>query len=403
VSVGGKSDPFAANDNPEQVANGGRFWPIVAVCAGCGLAHVGTSTMPFQIGALIEGGGRSASEAGLFGLVQVGALASGMILISNWVDRIAPRKIAVAGCLLALLANSGLFMLAALPLQLFFAIFAGLGYGFVFAATVAGAAAEPEPDRIYAVANGGALLIVVGVMAALAPAQLQFGSLGVFAALAMLPLLASPFMLGFASCARPRELQLVAWRIPGSVGLLFTWAMFSTGTGGLYAFSERIGHSISLPTTQIALILSSGVFVGVSGTILAALLGGRIKRQHALIVGLVGSALACLLLGFANGPVTFAAGVFTYWVFYMFLYSYLLGTAAVLDPSGRLGTLGGGFERLGYALGAGAGGVLADHAGYSATGVLGFAGCMLGLFLGTPSLLRALQAKRNDFPARRIS
>jgi MFS family permease len=184
---------------------------------------------------------------------------------------------------------------------------------------------------------------------------------------------------------------------------LFAWATFSTGTGALYAFSERIGHGIQLPSTQIALVLSSGVFVGVLGTLLAALLGGRVNRRYALIAGLAGSGLACVLLGFANSLAAFVAGVFVYWIFYMFLYSYLLGTAAVLDPSGRLGTLGGGFERLGYALGAGAGGVLAEHAGYSATGVLGLTGCLLGLFLGTPSLFRALQAKRNDFPARRIS
>ncbi len=53
--------------------------------------------------------------------------------------------------------------------------------------------------------------------------------------------------------------------------------------------------------------------------------------------------------------------------------------------------MGGGMERLGYGTGAWIGGVLAEHAGYSVTGVLGFAGCALGLAVGFPSLFRALE------------
>ncbi|HVW69888.1 MAG TPA: MFS transporter [Steroidobacteraceae bacterium] len=370
---------------------------------GCGLAHVGTSTMPFQVGALVEGGHRRAGEAGLFGLFQVGALALSMIFISRWVDRLPPRTVALSGCSLVVLANVGLFVAHAFPLQMLFAIAAGLGYGFVFAATVASAAARAEPDRIYAIANGGALLIVVGVMTTLPSAQARFGTLGVFVALAALPVVCAPFMLGFDAGCRPQNIHLTAWRIPGAAGLLFAWAAFSAGTGALYAFSERIGSSIHLRPTQIAVVLSSGVFVGVIGTGLAALMGSKVNRPRALVLGLLGSGLACLLLGFATSLTLFAAGVCVYWVFYMFLYSYLLGTAAVLDPTGRVGTLGGGLERLGYACGAGAGGFLSEHASYSSTGLLGFGGCVLGLVVGLPTLLRALQAKRNHFSAARKS
>lgn len=380
-----------------------RLRAVLAVCAGCGLAHIGTSTMPFQIGALVDGSHRSAGEAGLFGFFQVGALALGMIVISGWVDRVPPRRIAVSGCLLALLANVGLYFAPDFLLQIVLAVAAGLGYGFVFAATVAGAATAAEPDRLYAIGNGGALLFVVAVMTALPAAQVRFGALGVFAALAVLPIVCAPLVLGFVTGRRSQDIQLAAWRIPGAVGLLFAWGTFSAGTGALYAFSERIGTSIHLPPAQIAVVLSSGVFVGILGTGVAALLGSRVNRPWALGLGLCGSGVACLLLGFAGNLTLFAAGVFVYWVFYMFLYSYLLGTAAVLDPTGRVGTLGGGLERLGYALGAGAGGVLAEHATYSATGVLGFGGCLLGLVAGCPSLFRALQAKRNDFPVARKS
>ena len=364
---------------------------VVAVCVGSGLAHVGTSTMPFQIGALVDGGGRSAAQTGLFGFLEVGALAASMILVSNWVDRVAPRTIAVAGCCLAAFANLGLHSTQALYGQLLLASVAGTGYGFVFAATVSGAAASREPDRIYAIGNGGALLIVVALMATLPRAAAQWGTLGIFIALAGLAVLCAPFLLGFNAARRTERPQLSAWRVHGAWGLLFAWAAFSTGTGALYAYSERIGRSIALPAAQIASVLSAGVFVGVLGTVCAAVLGRRLNRAWALSIGICGSGLSCLLLGFATHLVVFAAGVFVYWVFYMFLYSYLLGTAAVLDPTGKVGTLGGGLERLGYALGAGLGGVFAEHWGYASTGLLGFFGCVAAAAVGFPSLFRVLR------------
>lgn len=372
-----------------------QFLLVIAVCVGSGLAHTGTSTMPFQIGALMDGSHHSASEAGTFGFFEVGALALGMILISAWIDRIPPRRIAVTGCLLAALANAGLYFTSALPLQIALAATAGLGYGFVFAATVAGAAATSDPDRIYAIGNGGALLLVVSLMSVLPAAGSHLGALGIFVALAVLALLCSPFLLTFKVGKRTEETRLAAWRTPGAPGLLIAWAAFSTGTGALYAFSERLGTSISLTPVQISTVLSAGIFVGLIGTIAAALMGRRVNRPWALIVGMSGSGLSCLLLGFATNLVLYAAGIFAYWIFYMFLYSYLLGTAAVLDPAGRVGTLGGGLERLGYGVGAGIGGMLAEHTTYSMTGVLGFTGCLLGIALGFPSLFRALKTHCN--------
>lgn len=382
-----------------------RLVGVLGVCVGMGLAHVGTSAMPFQIGALMDGSHRSASEAGLFGFFQVGALAAGMILISATIDRMAPRRIAWLSCVLVAAAYTGLYYLQAFPLQIACAAVAGIGYGLVFAGTVAGAAAATNPDRLYAIGNGGALLIVVGLMTVLPAARAQLGPLGVFAALAALPVLCAPFFIGLDTGRRSQdtEIRLAVWRTPGAPGLLFTWMAFSLGTAALYAFSERIGVSIHLRSEQIALVLSAGVLVGLVGTGVAALLGARVNRARALLLALCGNGLSCLLLGFATNLVSFAAGVFAYWIFYMFVYSYLLGTAAVLDPTGRVGTLGGGLERLGYALGAGIGGILAEHATYSSTGVLGFCACLLGPAVGFPSLLRALESRRNDFQSARKS
>jgi MFS transporter, DHA1 family, inner membrane transport protein len=363
---------------------------LLAVCAGAGLAHIGTSAMPFQIGALMDGTHRSAAQAGIFGFIEVGALALGMILISTRADRLPTRLLGLIGCLTATVANIGLFTVASFPLQLLFAACAGLGYGTIFSATVAAAAATEMPDRIYAIANGGALLLIVAFMAAIPFGTARLGALGVFGSLALLVAGCSPFLLGLRRAGAPVRTRLSAWRTPGAAGLLFAWMMASFGTTALYAFTERIGKSIHIAQDEIAWVLSAGVFVGVAGTGAAAVLTGRIGRKLALEVGMIGSGLSCLIIGFGTSLFWFATGIFVYWIFYMFLYSYLLGTAAILDPSGRVVTLGGGLERLGYALGAAAGGVLAEHVSYSSTGVLGAVGCALGLMVGFPSLFRVL-------------
>jgi predicted MFS family arabinose efflux permease len=53
--------------------------------------------------------------------------------------------------------------------------------------------------------------------------------------------------------------------------------------------------------------------------------------------------------------------------------------------------LGGGLERLGYALGAGLGGVFSEQWGYASTGLLGFFGCLAAAALGFPSLFKVLR------------
>jgi len=374
------------------------FW-VIAVCVGSALSHVGTSTMPFQVGALMDGTGLSPSQAGFFGFCQVGALAAGMILISPWIDRIPPTMVATGSALLSASANAGLFLVHVYPAQLLFGVLAGLGFGFVFAATIASAAACEDADRLYAIGNGGALLLIMAIMAALPVIATHFGALGIFVGIAVLALACSLCFVGFRRAAHIERVPIAAWRTEGAPGLLFSWAAFSIGTGALYAFSERIGKGIHIEPEAIGVVLSAGVFVGVLGTAAAAFLGGRVHRQRALIGGMLGSGLSCLLLGYAPGLLVFAAGIFVYWICYMFLYSYLLGTAAQLDATGRVGTLGGGMERLGYGVGAWLGGVLAEHAGYAATGALGFAGCILGLVIGYPSLFRAL-ARRATASAR---
>ncbi len=376
-----------------------RQWALVAaVCVGSALAHAPSSLMPFQVGALMDGAGRSAEQAGRFGFIEVGALALGMILIAPWIDRLHARRVAFAGAALAAVANVGLFLADSFAAQLFAGATAGLGFGCVFAATISGAACSSQADRLYAIGNGGALLLIMGVMTTLPVVASRFGALGIFVGIAGLVVLCSLCFAGFGRSAAATVTRLAAWRTPGAPGLLFSWAAFSIGSGAVYAFSERIAHHAGIPAQTIGFVLSGGVFVGVAGTGVAAHYGDRIRRRHALTGGMLATAAACGVLGYSTGLATFAVGVGAYWLSTMFLYSYLLGSAARLDSTGRVGTLGGGVERLGYGVGAWAGGVVAQHFGYSSIGAMGVVACLLGLFVGFPSLFNVLEQTSSERP-----
>jgi MFS family permease len=170
------------------------------------------------------------------------------------------------------------------------------------------------------------------------------------------------------------------------------------GTGAVYSFSERIGRHIHLTSEAIGVVLSAGLFVGLAGTALAAVVADRVSRTRSLLLGMVGTGASCLILGYSENLVVFAAGIFLYMLFYMSLYCFFLGTAAHLDATGRVGALGGGMERLSYSVGVWIGGLFAQYISYSIIGLLGFLGCMLGLLLGFPSLFRALRL-RDEFVA----
>jgi predicted MFS family arabinose efflux permease len=88
----------------------------------------------------------------------------------------------------------------------------------------------------------------------------------------------------------------------------------------------------------------------------------------------------------------FATAAVLYWIFTMFVYILLLGTAALLDPTGRLGTFGTGCERLAFAIGAPLGGLMVDYGSYVWVGVAAAIACSVIAPAFLPGLARALAA-----------
>lgn len=360
-------------------------WSVmIAASLASGAAHLGTSTMPFQVGALMDAAGYSASLAGLYGFFVVASLALVMLAISPIIHRIRPELLAVAGGVLGAIAHAGIYLLSPGTGLLFaLAVVAGIAYGLIFAGMVAASAVYRNAERLYGVANAGALVFLVAVMQAFPYATRLFGPYGPFLFIAMMLLIPCPAFLLLKVAGKSASAPHLAANpkpegvAPGAYALLATWAAFSLGTGALWSFAERIGHALKLDAETVSLVLSASTFCGIAGTGIAAAFAGKIPRVGALVFGMITSGLSCAMVGLADNLVVYGLGVLAYWVFYMFLYSSMLGVAAVMDPSGRVGTAGGGFERLAFAIGAPLGGLVVDYLSYAWLGVLACASCLL--------------------------
>lgn len=367
---------------------------ITAVVLGLGIAHLGTSTMPFQVGALMDGRGLSGSEAGIFGFCEVGALASVMVLLAPVIHRVRSFAVGIAGTLLAALANVLLYVMEPPYLVLLaLATLAGAGYGLVFAASITGASTARNPDRIYSVGNGGAVIFVVLIMLLMPYGDLHFGPAGAFLAVGAILAFSAPAMIAFkARAALPANVPVRVVKDPAVASLLILWGAYSLGSGAMWSFAERIAKSIDLAPATSAAILSATTLSGVLGTACAAFIAGRLPRVLAMIAGLLGTAMSLLILGFAAGPVSYTIGALAYWVFYMFQYPLFLGAAASLDAEGRVGTLGGGCERFAFAIGAPIAGLISDYGSFPALGLVAFAICVIPMPFCLPIVGRRLKA-----------
>lgn len=367
---------------------------MISASLAAGVAHLGTSTMPFQIGALMDGAGYSASLAGTYGFFVVASLALVMLLISPVIHRMRPELLAVAGGVLGAAAHAGIYYLVPGTALLFaLAIVAGAAYGLVFAGMVAASAAYRNAERLYGVANAGALVFLVAIMTAFPYSTKLMGPFGPFLFIALMLLVPCPAFLILKGKPKDEGHAEVGPKGFGTgvYALLATWSAFSLGTGALWSFAERIGHDLKLDPETVGFVLSASTFSGIAGTGIAAIFAGKIPRLASLVIGMITTGLACAMVGLASNIVVYGIGVMAYWVFYMFLYSAMLGVAALMDPSGRVGTAGGGFERMAFAVGAPLGGLVVDHLSYAWLGILACSSCLLILPFTVGSIRQGLR------------
>ncbi|AHI24060.1 hypothetical protein BGC31_00430 [Komagataeibacter xylinus] len=351
--------------------------------------------MPFQTNSLIEGFHISASAAGMFGFLEISSLSVAMLMVLPFLGFPIHGRLAFGGALVVIMAQIMIYMgPSSVPFLWSCSILSGCGFGAIFSAFIARVSAIKNPDRIYSISCGGGAVVTVTTVMTVAWTTTWFGPRGPFMSIILVTAVLMPFLtfLGHKNNnfkkQKPAKIEWPKY-VSGTIPILIMWAGYSVGSGIVWSFVDGIGQSIHVKESVIVLLSSAGIAAGFLSNVFGAVIAGHINRKLPLLFGIIGTGLSFLLTGLAWNTLIYCLGIISYWIFVMIAYAYLLGAAAGLDPSGRIGAMGGSCDRISYAVGALMGGFLIDISSYSMLGIAGFISCIMTLPICMPLVSRA--------------
>jgi predicted MFS family arabinose efflux permease len=161
-------------------------------------------------------------------------------------------------------------------------------------------------------------------------------------------------------------------------------SFLAVGEGAVWAFAGEIAEGAGLSVKGAGIVLAASSLLGQAGALLAAWLGTRCGRVFPVGLGVLCVIGSVLLLTFARDPLVFSAGVAIWALSFFFVFPYLMGTMAALDPRGRWAVAGGAAEVVGLGAGPVVGGVLVIGANYDALAWFMLAGGLISLALLMP-------------------
>ncbi|PYC77496.1 MFS transporter [Streptomyces tateyamensis] len=369
---------------------------------------------PTIVGRLVGELRLTATQAGTVGSVMLLASAMAGIALAGRVDRLGTARLARAGLVL-LLAG---FTLAgtvpghpgssdSMPLLLPACLLGGLGAGTCAAVAGTGIAAAGR-HRITVLAllatsgTAGALYLL---LPHLGPSHaLPFLALALTGALTFPLLLRLPAGRTTAVPDPAATAPASATTVPASpiataptgpplLGPVLAAGMvlWSVAQNALWGVSGQLGlHRAGLNEQRLCLVLAVALGSAVLGVLAAGLLGDRAGRAAPITLGTVAIAACVVLSATATSPRAFAVGEVLWNALYPLVLSYLIGTAAALDPSGRWMVLTGAAAALGVA-----GGPLTGAALLAGLGAPWFA-ALLGVVLLATAAPLGLVARTVD-------
>ncbi|MCF7980505.1 MAG: MFS transporter [Pseudomonadales bacterium] len=368
---------------------------LSAFASSYGIGLLALLGLPFMIGATIDGLGLSESQAGFLGTLEFLAIMAASIVVAPFMSTAPRRILAFIGVFVAVVGNLLCLYQAQISydLLMLFRIIAGLGCGLALAVGNATVSNAKNPEKLAAQMSVLFVTLMAITMLVFAWASNAWGYKGMYAILAFCMICVSPLLLMLP----PRALEQPATRDhPHAHKSLFSLtsffmlsAMFVFALRDMsgWAFVERIGLDVGYSGGEIGLLLSAQALLGISGPMIASVIGSRFGLKIPLTIGIVTSGLVYfVMLLLPTSIAAYTASAMFIGCTYFYTLSYLTALAAELDSQGRIVAASGGFLSAGVAFGPLVGGRLIEAFGYGLTSwaILGmaaltlvFAGCSL--------------------------
>jgi predicted MFS family arabinose efflux permease len=374
-----------------------RFRELLAVNA---LSIVGNGCLvvqPIVVGALVDRLGYTERQAGFVASLELAGLAVAFVVLFAVAHRINRSVLAFAGIATVVVANIAACFIHQFAYMALVQFVVGMGCSMAFSAYLTIGAAQEHPEKLFAIVNAVSIAYS-GVFLPIAPAIVTAWQLpGIFLTLAVIAIVASA-TIPWLPPVQPQQAAtaLHGKRLGSSMPLLSAHVIMVllmmlflyTGHGAVWAYQERIGVSLGMPSAEVGKWLGASMLIwGVIGSMLARVLGMRIGRIWPQTLSLGISIIAALLLVFGTTPgiFAFACGLIALSWFYGL--PYQMGLLAEYDRRGRLNMIGTTMTTSGCAIGPAIAAVLVGSVGHWTVGVLAGACYLAGLILVLPAAI----------------
>jgi len=339
----------------------------VAAIVIASIAAMPGNVLPVMAGLLSDFHSLDEVEVGF--LIATGTLTGLLISLSapQWIARVDCRYAIAIALVVDAIGLLGL-RFAPGPVTLFAAqALAGGSSAIIASICLTVVASLPNPTRAYSI-KITTDVVFAGTFLALMPAA-TLGLGGYVAALAgisavvvplasRLPLRAIRAVHTDGAPIRLRDAPRSAWL------MLLAIMVFYVGGIGVWAFLERVAVHAGIERVAASNAIAVGLFVGVVGSLGAAVLAGRTKRiWPETLAGLVLVA-SFAMLTFVNGTVQFYFAVFVFNCSWNFFIPFVIGLVANRDSTGRLSSLVPATVMIGGVLGPVLTGAMIRASGY---------------------------------------
>ncbi len=333
-------------------------------------------SMPLWVGVLIQFRHMSPSEAGLLiTAYMIGVFLTSVALAPRF-DRLPARLIAIGGFILGALAFFAIINVDGFAVLVPAHFMAGIGAGSALSMVHGTISRSVRPHRLFAIVNFGVAIFSIAFFAAV-PDAVQHSPNVLFYVLGGLLILGA--IAAATAFPQPPE-GTIGWReksaavagaVPFRLAVILAFvgvALLSAGQGQTYAFLERIGSWRGFPASDIGHMLVVSGFLNLLAPIVAALLENAVPRLGAICVALLIHAGICIAASTSTVFLPYAAAGSLLVFMTIFNHTFMFGTIAKLDPSGRAASSTPAMLTLGAAIGPALGGAVAQFAGFAAIG-----------------------------------
>lgn len=322
------------------------------------LAYLAANLVPVLIGAMVADLDFTVSRAGTLATIMSLGTAAGLFVTNRFVargDRALIARIGLAGMVLGFGGAAAVLTPVAVQVGI---VGGGISCGIVMAAGIASTAVTIDPDRTTSLVTiinraGAALLLAVVPLLGNDLRQVLIvlallGAAGLITAggLPSLPVSEAP-----SGRAEPFA--------PAAILLALVFGLWSLTEDMVYAMLEILGvQNVGLTPGESSLVISAQIIGGLIGAIGAPLVMRAIGRSWSIVAILALSSTGKFFIVSSSTASVFVAANILWGLAYGAALVLVLGLAARMDVSGRVGVLVSTVYILGIALGPAVGGAL---------------------------------------------